>query len=50
MFLVVLSAMLGIQIRRIRMFRMFLGLLEPDPLVRGPDPDLVQNGTDPEHC
>jgi hypothetical protein len=33
---VVLKAVLGIRIRRIRMF---LGLLDLDPLVRGPDPD-----------
>ncbi len=34
-------AVLKIQIRiRIRRIRMFLGLLDPDPLVRGMDPDL----------
>jgi hypothetical protein len=33
---VVLKAVLGIRIRRIRMF---LGLLDLDPLVRGPYPD-----------
>jgi hypothetical protein len=30
------KAVLGIRMRRIRMF---LGLLDPDPLVRGTDPD-----------
>jgi hypothetical protein len=43
------GAVLGIRIRRIRMF---LGLPETDPLVRGtdPDPDPDQNVTDPQHC
>jgi hypothetical protein len=33
---------------RIRI-RKFLGLLDPDPLVRGTDPDPYQNVMDPEH-
>jgi hypothetical protein len=35
---------LGIQVR------MFLGLLDPDPLVRGADQDSHQHVTDPQHC
>ncbi len=39
------KTVLGIRIRKIPMF---LGLLDPDPLVRGTDPDPLVRGTDPD--